>query len=147
MEPISALLIAGVSAALKDTASQAVKDAYQGLKTLIKKKYAQVDLEKLEKKPDSKKRQDVVQEELQRTGAEQDPDIVAKVQELIATIEAHPQDIVGVDLENVKAANLRLHDTASSGSGVKVKEGEFSGDIEISGVRAGTQEGLSQKKN
>jgi NADH pyrophosphatase NudC (nudix superfamily) len=38
MEPISMIvgaLVAGASAALKDTASQVVKDAYQGLKTLL----------------------------------------------------------------------------------------------------------------
>jgi hypothetical protein len=42
MEPISliiAALGAGAIAAAKDTASTAVKDAYQGLKTLIKKKF------------------------------------------------------------------------------------------------------------
>ena len=38
MEPISMIvgaLVAGSSAALKDTASQAVKDAYSGLRTLV----------------------------------------------------------------------------------------------------------------
>lgn len=38
MEPISMIvgaLVAGASTALKDTASQAVKEAYQGLKTLV----------------------------------------------------------------------------------------------------------------
>lgn len=38
MEPISMIvgaLVAGASTALKDTASQAVKDAYQGLKNLL----------------------------------------------------------------------------------------------------------------
>ena len=38
MEPISMIvgaLVAGASAALKDTACQAIKDTYQGLKTLI----------------------------------------------------------------------------------------------------------------
>ena len=42
MEPISliiAALVAGATAATKDTAGQAVKDAYEGLKTLIKRKF------------------------------------------------------------------------------------------------------------
>ena len=40
MEPISlilAALVAGATAATKDTAGAAVKDAYEGLKALIKK--------------------------------------------------------------------------------------------------------------
>ena len=42
MEPISlilAALAAGAAAAAKDTAGTAVKDAYEGLKALIKKKF------------------------------------------------------------------------------------------------------------
>ena len=42
MEPISLILsalAAGASAALKDTAGKAVKDSYEGLKALIKKKF------------------------------------------------------------------------------------------------------------
>ena len=41
MDPISlivAALAAGASAAVKDTAGQAVKDAYSGLKALVKRK-------------------------------------------------------------------------------------------------------------
>jgi len=43
MEPISLIvtaLVAGAVAAAKDTAEQGVKDTYQGLKTLIKRKFA-----------------------------------------------------------------------------------------------------------
>ena len=42
MEPISlilAALVAGATAAGKDVAAKAVKDSYEGLKTLIKKKF------------------------------------------------------------------------------------------------------------
>jgi disulfide oxidoreductase YuzD len=44
MEPISlilAALAAGATGAAKDTAGTAVKDAYEGLKALIKKKFAE----------------------------------------------------------------------------------------------------------
>jgi Flp pilus assembly pilin Flp len=44
MDPISLIitaLVAGALAATKDTAETAVKDAYQGLKTLIKKKFTE----------------------------------------------------------------------------------------------------------
>ena len=41
MDPVSlivAALAAGASAALKDTATEAIKDAYNGLKSLLKRK-------------------------------------------------------------------------------------------------------------
>nr|WP_287107984.1 MULTISPECIES: hypothetical protein [unclassified Microcystis] len=41
MEIILAALAAGAAAAAKDTAGTAVKDAYEGLKALIKKKFAE----------------------------------------------------------------------------------------------------------
>jgi hypothetical protein len=43
MDPVTMILTAlaaGAAAAAKDTASQAVKDAYQGLKTLVQKRFA-----------------------------------------------------------------------------------------------------------
>jgi len=43
MDPVSIILVAlaaGAAAAAKDTASQAVKDAYAGLKALVKKRFA-----------------------------------------------------------------------------------------------------------
>jgi hypothetical protein len=61
MEPITLIigaLAAGASAAAKDTASQAVKDAYAGLKTLIQQRFAErktpegeMALAKYEQKP------------------------------------------------------------------------------------------------
>mgnify|MGYP000196320580 CR=1 FL=1 len=60
MEPMSLIigaLVAGSTEALKDTASQAVKDAYQGLKTLIidkwgKKEEAKILLDNHEQNPE-----------------------------------------------------------------------------------------------
>ncbi len=62
MEPLTLILgalAAGATAAAKDTASQAIKDAYAGLKTLIQRRFAEkkapegeMALTKYEEKPD-----------------------------------------------------------------------------------------------
>jgi hypothetical protein len=71
MEPVTtivAALVAGASEAIKPLAGQALKDAYQGLKTFIQSRYAKVGLSQLEEAPDSKPRRAVVAEDLVKEG-------------------------------------------------------------------------------
>jgi hypothetical protein len=49
MDPVTLILtalVAGAAASVKDTANQAVKDAYNGLQDLIKRKFAVSQLPK-----------------------------------------------------------------------------------------------------
>ncbi|WP_373529537.1 hypothetical protein [Nostoc sp.] len=89
MEPISliiAALGAGAIAAAKDTAGTAVKDAYQGLKTLIKKKFesepkAQMVLEEHETDPETYEAP--LKKKLAEAGVDQDAEIIKAAQELL----------------------------------------------------------------
>jgi hypothetical protein len=143
MDPITAIVTAlalGAAGALKDVAAQSVKDAYAGLKALIQRKYAQVPLAQLEAKPDSKARRDVVEEDLTAAGAAPDQELLQHAKAVLDAVQQQAPETaaaIGVDLEDVKAASLRIADVISSGTGVKVKKGEFSGDIDIRNVRAG----------
>jgi hypothetical protein len=143
MDPISAIVTAlalGASAGLKDTASQAVKEAYSGLRDLLKSRFPAVNIEQLEQAPDSKNRRGVLTEELQRGDAQNEADLAAKAQELIDLIEheaPHTAPAIGVTLEDVRAANIRLREIVASGGAVVVKGAIATGDIEISNVQAG----------
>lgn len=89
MEPVSmiiAALGAGAIAATKDTAGTAVKDAYQGLKTLIKKKFesepkAQMVLEEHETDPETYEAP--LKKKLVEAGVDQDAEIIKAAQELL----------------------------------------------------------------
>ncbi len=143
MEPITAIVTAlalGAATAAKDVGSQAVKDAYEGLKALITSHYPKVSVVQLEQRPESKSRRGVVEEDLQANNAADDTELVMAARELIDLIQKHSPGAaaaVGVDLTDVKAASLRVSDIAATGSGVKVKHGEFKDDISISGVQVG----------
>jgi hypothetical protein len=146
VDPITAIVTAlalGAAGALKDVSSQAIKDTYAGLKALIQKKYAQVPtatLTQLEEKPESKSRRAVVEEELTQAGAAPDKDLLQHAQAVLNAVQQQAPDVaaaIGINLEEVKGAALRIADVIASGTGVKVKKGEFSGDIDIHGVRAG----------
>ncbi|MEA5618111.1 hypothetical protein VB711_09720 [Cronbergia sp. UHCC 0137] len=139
MEPISliiAALGAGAIAAAKDTAGTAVKDAYLGLKTLIKKRFAEQGktdsstiLDKFEQKPEKTKA--LLEDELTESGLDQlekDDEIIQLAQSLLNQVKEQPggQQIINQNISNVKYA-------ATSGSG----------NASISGI---TEKGTSREE-
>jgi hypothetical protein len=89
MDPITAALIAAVA----KLAEPAVKDAYQGLKSLISKKVGAKHevvraVDNLEQKPDSVGRQQTLQEEIKGAGIENDPELLAAARSLIEKVKA-----------------------------------------------------------
>lgn len=84
MDPITTAIAGAVG-------KTAVVDAYNGLKNIIKKKFGKSDLsdaiEKLEAKPDSKSRLEVLQEEVETAKANQDSEILQLAQELIKLLQ------------------------------------------------------------
>jgi hypothetical protein len=144
MEPISTLLATalalGAAAGLKNTTDQAVRDAYAGLKTLIQSRYTKVNLGQLEEAPTSKARRAMIEEDLAEAGVAQDEEVLRQARDLIDLIRVHTPEAagaIGVDLEEIKGASLRISDVIASGTGVRAKHAEMAGKIEISSVRAG----------
>lgn len=92
MDPVSLVLAAlatGAVAAAKDTASQAVKDAYEGLKTLVLKRFeekpqAEMALEEYEKDEDTWKKP--LQKALVEVGADRDEAIVRESQQVLKLV-------------------------------------------------------------
>ena len=93
MDPITLIITAlgaGIAAGSKDTASAAVKDAYNGLKTLIQRKFsgkptAEMALLQHEQKPEVWKAP--LEEELKQTGATQDKEIIEAAQKLMQLVQ------------------------------------------------------------
>jgi hypothetical protein len=151
MEPVSAIAITlalgAAAAAGTEVVSAVVRDAYSKLKELIRNRYPRVSIDQLELAPESKSRRAVVEEDLALSGAGQDAELLAAAYKLADVIQQHAPgaaSAVGVDLKDVTAVNVFLHDIVATGTGVKIERGAFSGDIRVSGVRAG--EGSDAKK-
>jgi hypothetical protein len=151
MEPITLIvtaLAAGASAALKSTAEAGVKDAYEGLKRLILRRYRDVDVEPVEKKPESHAKRESLAEDLEAVGAGQDQELLETARRLVEAVRAHDAaagPAIGVDLEQVEAEFLKVSDVRSAGTGVRVRHGTFSGGIDISGVDAGDGRGAPDR--
>jgi hypothetical protein len=147
MEPISAIVTAlalGAAVAARGVVDLAVKDAYAGLKAFIASHYPRVSVDPLEQVPESKARRGVVEEDLKAANAAADTELATLAKKLTDLVQQRAPAVaaaIGIDLKDVQAASLRLSDIAAAGTGVRVEQGRFSGDIVISGVHAGLPPG------
>ncbi len=143
MDPISMIVTAlatGAAAGLKPTAAKVIQDAYVGIKALIQRKVGETSVALLEQNPASAARRSVVKEELERTDAGGDSELLTQAKAVLDAVRQHAPEAagkIGVDLEEIKGASLRISDIIAAGAGVKVRKAEIAGDIEIKGVRAG----------
>lgn len=141
MDPITLLVTAvalGASAGLSETASQVVRDAYTGLKALLAGR--DVDVSGVERRPESTAQRAALTETLTDTPQVIDGEVLAAAQAVTEAVAAHEPATaaaVGVDLERVRAEFLRIASVESSGTGVRVRDGEFTGGIDIGQVQAG----------
>ena len=143
MDPLSVIVTAlatGGAAAFKDTTEAVIKDLYAGLKTLIARKYASFNVAELEKKPESEIKRASTAEDLKEAGAEYDTELLEKARALITALRQYDPGAataIGIDLEDVEAQDFRAGKVDSEGTGIRVRRGMFSGNIEIGEVRAG----------
>ena len=100
MEPITAAIIAaltaGAASGLTEAAKKAISDGYSGLKALINKKFGgnrdvTDAIEKLQAKPESTGRQQTLAEELKTANASADSELVGAAQSLLELIKSLPQ--------------------------------------------------------
>jgi hypothetical protein len=143
MDPLTSLitaLAAGAAAALQSTVEQVVKDSYAVLKGLITRKYTRVNVDVLEQDPTSESRQAVVKEDLAKTDAATDAELLTQAKALLDALQLQAPEAmgaIGVDLHAIKAASLTIDDIIATGTGVKIDRAEIGGDMTIRGVRAG----------
>ena len=113
IDPISLIitaLVAGATAAAKDTAEQAVKDAYKGLKELIKNKFAsepkaQMVLEEHETDPETYGA--ALKKKLIEAGLDKDAEIIKLAQELLEK-EKPEESAAGKYNINAQGSNIAV---------------------------------------
>jgi hypothetical protein len=139
MDPITVIvgaLVAGVAAAAKPTAEQAVKDAYAGLKALIQRKFGDrgdvaAAVEQVEAKPASEPRQAVLQEELAEAGAADDAEVLAAAKELLALMQPQAADQSQVATADRGSAAATGRGAATVGDGNITLTGDVEGGVSI----------------
>jgi hypothetical protein len=133
-------LAAGAVAGLKPTAEQIVKDSYHAVKAYLQRRFSSVQLEQLERQPDSADKQAELAATLKATGAIADDEFVRRIRELVAIVAEHDASAaasIGVDIADIRARGLMIVDVSAGGTGVRIHGSEFQENVEIRGVRAG----------
>lgn len=119
MDPLTLIVTAlttGVAIAAKDTATQAVRDAYSGLKALIQKHFAdkpeaKTALEQFEKKPDVWKAP--LEDALKEKAVDKDEVVVKMAQELLKLIDPHQAALSKYNIQINRAFGTAIGDQAS----------------------------------
>lgn len=117
LDPVSlilAALAAGATAAAKDAAGVAVKDSYDALKALIKKKFAEQGkgdpstiIDKFEKKSEVTK--PLLEDELKEAGLEKDEEILKAAKAVMTKKDPEGADTGKYDLRGAKAVIIGDH--------------------------------------
>jgi hypothetical protein len=142
--PVTLLVIAlttGAAVGLKDSAAQAVREAYSTLVAAVRRKYPSVDLEPVTRSPGSAEARRSLTQALSAADPEPGHDVLETARALILRVEQQDPDAVaaiGVDIERVKAAFIDIAGVAGGSSGVRVRDAEVSGGITVKDVRAGS---------
>jgi hypothetical protein len=148
MDPVSIIVTAvvlGAAAGLQATAEQVVKDAYAGLKALIQRKYAGVDLAAVEKKPESTAKQESLAEDLAEAGAGEDNELLEQAERVVASAQESAQATalaaeLKIKLDEVRAGFLKLKSGRASGAiDIQVGKSELPGGIDLGDLQAGVR--------
>lgn len=139
MDPITIIvgaLVAGVAAAAKPTAEQAVKDAYAGLKALIQRRFGErgdvaAAVQQVESKPESEPRQAVLKEELAEAGAAEDAEVLAAAKELLVLLQPQAADQSQVAVADRGSAAATERAAAIVGDGNITLTGDVEGGVSI----------------
>lgn len=135
---VIAAFTAGAVAAAQNVTSQALTDAYAGLKTWLVGRLGPDDVNRLERAPDSDGRRAVLAEELEQAGAASDADLKARTEALLAAL----QELQGqaradalFDFGTLRAAgNFELSDIKASGTVLRANEATFESDVKFSNI-------------
>ena len=139
---ITSAIAAGAAASAKDLASAAVKDAYSGLKALVVRKYASVDLAPVERMPESANKRGSLEEDLAKAGAGDDTELRALARALADALakdapEAAPA--IGLHLRDWESDSLRIGAVeVAKGIGVVIEGARMRGAARVGDVRVGT---------
>jgi hypothetical protein len=145
MDPITITIVsalaAGAAAAAKDVATDAIKDAYSGLKRLIIDRYQNAaplaDL--VEADPSSTPEQTVLARQLDQVGAAKDNELKAAAQALLDAVDelkTKPDAAALFDFGVLhRARNVELEDIESLGPVFRTREATLEGDFKAKGIR------------
>ena len=124
MDPIITALIAGATASVQGIASQVITDTYNAIKNKITEKFGKQNealsaLEKLEAKPKSDARKNVLAEDLSDLDISKDNELIELAQKLIKAMESETNG--AQHIKNIQNVTGNDNVVVGPGSTVNIK--------------------------
>ncbi len=130
------MILWGIDALAKPLVGEAVKDAYKALKAQMP--WAGDSLAALEQEPQSKGRQLVLQEGLEKRPATDLAALEPLAQALLDHLRREHPAPVGVDIRKLEAVNFRVGTlSVEEGTGVRIEEAKLTGDVSFDQINVG----------
>ncbi len=131
----------GAIAGTSGVASMMVKDAYDGLKKVVGARFGRrAALESLEEDPSSAAQKAAAVEALEKSGAAGDREVQELAQRLgeaLAALPAQSARAMGLDIEDLSAASVRLSGIVAEGTAVHIRRTTVTGSFEADHIQAG----------
>jgi hypothetical protein len=145
MDPVSAIVavvVAGATAALQETAGKAVKDSYEALKGFLASRLSSFGL--LEQNPKEAAFRQAAEVEIRNKGLEREPELAERVRALEVAIAKEPAARLaawGIDVSNIHAATDVIVKNLSAQEGaVRVRDIQAgTGRVEVQDITAGNR--------
>lgn len=145
---VADLLADAAKAAGSGAASAVVRECFSAVKSLwadrFKRKAA---LEAVEEDPASTPTRTALAHVLEQTGALSDPEfrtLLGRLADALARVPPVEAAAAGLDIENLRAASVRLKAIEASGTAVRIRNTAIDGSFEAEGIRGGVT-GLAEK--
>ncbi|MBN0975088.1 MULTISPECIES: hypothetical protein [unclassified Gordonia (in: high G+C Gram-positive bacteria)] len=146
MEPVTLIVAAialGASDGARETAKQAIGDAYSAVKGWITNRYSSVtaEVEGLEQEPEEELRRALLAKKLDQAGASNDVELLGLAQAVLAAVDEQAPELpatVGVVIRRASVGgDIEVVDVAvDGGSGVVAEDVAAGGDLRIGKVSA-----------
>lgn len=142
-DPLTTGIIAAVGAGLAKVGETAVVDAYNGVKSLIVKKFGKESqlkkaVDVLEERPDSESRKGMVKEEVEAANADKDPDLLAAANLLLAALKkSSGAKVIDTIIEGSMTVEQAVAEGAGS-TGLEVANSTIKKDMHLGNVGAKT---------
>ncbi len=136
--------------AVKSSAGIAVKESYNGVKSLLSKRFGgKVALEAIERNPESEENKKQLEESLKSVGADKDSEFLEVIKSLIEVLKQNVPsvEINGLNIETLGGAigNLTTGDNVSGQSNVVTKYGDTITSQNLSQIALKAMESLALK--
>ena len=145
MDPVSAIvaiIAAGASAALLETAGRAVKDTYEALRSFLASRLSSLAI--LEQDPKEVAFRQAAEVEIRTKGLDKDPSLADRILAVETALSQVPSEqlvAIGIDIIDIKAATDIIVKNLSTQEGrIRVSRLEArTGRVEVEGITAGTK--------